>query len=517
MTLLTDAEMAKALLGTTALPPGLAALRARAAEAWAYHRLDPYPLYHFREWKGEDRGPLPRCLPIAKSIVRRGARFLFGKPLTLTCPGNTAWESFVRRAWLKNGLGARLVPMAERAALESGVVLKFSYDSAKADCPLAIQSLSIVDQVRLYASPHDRTTVLMARVQYPYFDAAQKKTCWYREEWTAAEEVHYVPLEDGGVNGSSVSRFDPDASDAWVRDDAASKPNPFGVIPLLYIKNYETDDVWGGQDLADLYRVLDNIHLTYHLMNKSNQFDSEINPIFFDVDLDAQDIDKPLKPGQPMDLKSDNAEGGGHAGRVEFPSGGNSLRPAMMEYAKDLKKQVIAAAASVEVDQSEFTNKGNLTVAVLEQLFQAQIEGTDEKRKSWGEFGLVPFFALVAQGISNAGAALGVDTGLGINPDDPDTYELTLGWSPYFPMSEDEKAAKTARIQDQEQAGYVTHDRAIEEVAPMEGRTDIEALKEELKTAEPYFPPVPPLPPGDVTDLEAGVKWMQRLGGDSSK
>ena len=73
-------KLAAGLIGTGSLPPGLDWMREHAREARAYHMLDPYPLYHFRDWKSEERGALPRCLPIAKSIVRRGARWLFGDP-----------------------------------------------------------------------------------------------------------------------------------------------------------------------------------------------------------------------------------------------------------------------------------------------------------------------------------------------------------------------------------------------------------------------------------------------------
>ena len=502
--MLTDKKiMAAALIGTRSVAPGLKALKASAAEAWAYHTLNPYPQFHFQSWQVEDRGPRPRCVPIAKSIVQRGARFLFGKPLQLMCAGNSTWETFLREAWTANGMDARLVPLAVRGALETGVVLKFAYDDQNTDKPLTIQTLSIVSQVRLFYDPHDRDSVLMARVQYPYFDAVQDKTLWYREEWTAEEEVHYAPLPDAGA----ASNFDPDTSESWVESSRAA--NPFGLIPMLYVKNLETDDVFGASDLQDLYRVLDNLHLTFHLMN-------------IDGELDEEDIDKPLKPGQGVDLQT--REGALAQAKVEFPTGGNSLRPAMMEYAKEIKQQIIAAAGSVEVNIADGSHMGNMTRAVLTQTFLPQLEITEEKRKSWGQGGLVAFFALVARGITNAGADLG------ISADNPATSAVTLKWPEYFELSEDEKAARTGRIQEQELAGYVTHDRAIEEIAPMEGRTDIEALKKDLaaeavqkakEAAATLTATDPNAAPGaadpSLTNTENEIKGLNRLGGDTGK
>jgi hypothetical protein len=464
----TPEELAKALIGTKHLPPGLAALKARSAEARAYHALEPYPLYHFRDWKIEDRGPLPRCMPLPKSIINRGARWLFGKPVRIQCAGNEALEKFLTTAWEQNRMQTRLRPMAVNGALDGGVVLKFSYDSTREERPLSIQSLNLVSQARLYYDPHDRDRLLMARIQYPYFDAASGSTFWYREEWTDAEEVHYVPLK---METLQAAKGDPDACQGWEIESRAV--NPFGLIPVSHIRNIDQDDVWGEGDLWDLYRVIDRFNLTYHLMDKSNQFDSTLNPVFIDLDLSDEDIERPLSPGQP--LAAETTKGEGQQGKVVYPPSGNSLRPAMMEYAREVKKQLLSAASSSELDQAEVTNKGNLTAAVLELIFQPQIDLTNDKRKSWGTDGLAAFLARAARGLRN----LGVQN-LGVT-DNPDTYAVALKWSPYFELSDEEKQVRTDRLKVQEDNAYLPHDRAVEEVSQMEGRHDLKQLKQELE------------------------------------
>ena len=512
--MLSDMEMAAALIGTKSLPSGLSAIRSLSREARAYQSQKPYPLYHFRDWKTEDRGPLPVCLPLAKSIVERGAKWLFGKPVQLTVADNTALETALRDIWEDNQMDSRLRPMAKNAALDGGVVLKFAYDKSRADCPVQIMALSLIDEVRLYAHPHDALHILMARVQYSYFDAATGKTLWYREEWTDAEEVHYKEVANETLT-SAEGQGDPDTYDGWEITTRAK--NPFGVIPLHLVKNLETDDVWGAGDLWDpaegngLYRTLDRIHLTYHLMDRSNQFDSEVNPIFIDLELDDQDIDKPIQPGQPLDLHSSSEA---KQGRVEMPHGGNGLRPAMMEYAKDMRKQVLEAASSVYVDQAEFSNKGNLTSAVLEQLYQPQIELNNEKRKSWGPGGLEPFLSRLARGLAAAGVP---SLGVARNSADSDiSIKITFG--EYFAMSEDEKTAKTGRLQEQEIAGYLPHDRALEEISQMEGRTDVEALKKEI-AAQPAPTPTandPSLQTANLQNMETEIKGLTKVGGAES-
>lgn len=510
--MLSDTEMAAALINNKSLPAGLSQVRALSREARAYQAQKAYPLYHFQDWQTENRGPLPVCLPLAKSIVERGAKWLFGKPVQLTVAANAALETKLRDIWTQNKMDSRLRPMAKNAALDGGVVLKFAYDKTRADCPVVIMALSLVDEVRLYTHPHDAQKVLMARVQYPYLNAVTGKTMWYREEWTDAEEVHYHDVEADLMTSntnltSGAAQANPDAYDGWLIE--SQEANPFGLIPLHQVKNLETDDVWGAGDLWDpaegngLYRTLDRIHLTYHLMDKSNQFDSEVNPIFIDLEMDDQDIDKPLQPGEAVDAKSEE----GKQGKVEFPRTGNGLRPAMMEYAKDMRKQVLEAASSVYVDQAEFSNKGNLTSAVLEQLYQPQIELNNEKRKTWGPGGLEPFLARMARGLAAAGVP-----GLGVSKTDT-SAEIKVKFGDYFSLSEDEKAAKTGRIQEQEVAGYLPHDRAIEEISQMEGRTDVEALKKEL-AAEPR-PSLTEQDPG-VGNMEAEIKGLDKVGGNNS-
>lgn len=495
--------MAAALINTTTLPPGLNVITNLSAEARAYYTLTPYPQFWFREWKTEDRGPLPRCLPLAKTVVNRGAKWLFGKPITLNCAGNETLETFLRDAWKANRMDTRLPAVARNGALDGGVALKFSYDETN-EKKLIIQPLSIVDQVRFFYDPHDRDNLLMARVQYPYFDAAAGKTFWYREEWTADQEVHYEPVADEDLNKFSIlsnNNFG-DTYQGW--KISSEEPNPFGLIPIVHIRNIENDDIWGGGDLLDLYRVMDRINLTYHLMDRSNQFDSEHNPIFIDADLDEQDIDRPLQPGEPLTLESKEGE---HQAKVHFPEARGSLRPAMMEYAKDLRRQVLAAASSVEVDSAEITNKGNLTSAVLQQIYLPLIEATEEKRKTYGQDGIAHFLSLAARGLSNAGVSLDVT-------DDPDSYHVEIGWPEHFGLSQDELSAVTARTQEQVISGFLTQDRAVERIAQAEGIEDAKALQDELDR-EPH-PSATAIDP-TLAATQQTQSALNSVGGQGSK
>jgi len=458
------------LLGVKARPAGLDSVRSASAEAWAYHTLKPYPLWAFRNWKTEDLGPLPRCMSHAKRIVRRGARFLFGKGIEISAPGNEVLEEFLRHVWASNNMPARMVAAAEKGAIEGQIALKFAWDPSRPKCPVSIQTLSAATDCQFFYDPHDKSRLLMVRVQYCYQPPGGKKM-WYREEWTATQEVHYFD-----VPSESLGKQDPDTF-TWTESSRA--PNPFGVIPVVHIKNLEVDDTLGVGDLWELYRILDDVNLAYWHQKRCNQFDSTINPYFIDLDLEDEDIDKPVRPGQPIALQSTNSHGEGQQGKVIFPSGTNDTREALRQYAKDLEKQLNDAAGTVNVDQAEFTNKGNLTTAVLEQLYALLIETTQEKRKSYGQNGIEPFLEALALGLAKIG--VGAELIGPASETAPDSWDVQVSWPPFFELSPEEKELEVGRTQEEELAGYITHERAIERIAQINGVRDIPALKEELE------------------------------------
>ena len=476
---MTDAQMAAGLINTRHLPVGLTRAQEMAKQARAYHRQKPYPYYHFKDWNTDERGPLPRCLSLAKTAVKRGATWLFGKPIQLNCSGNEALAAYLRAAWAMNRMPSRLRAIGIRAALDSGVALKFAVDETDPRNPFSIQSLSLMEQARLYPHPHDRSRLLMARVQYPYHDAATGKTMLYREEWTAEEEVHYEPLEMARLgNAENIA----DTTDQWVI--ASQTENKFGVIPVHLCRNLEADDFWGAADWWSLeeedglFRVFDRLNLTFHLMDRSNQFDSTINPIFIDLEPLEEDAGRAKEPGEAVHLESAKADDAGSQGKAVFAPSGNNLRPAMREYAGDLRRDLLEAVSTVLLDPGEVTNKGNLTTAVLEIIYAAQIDITTEKRKSMGEDGLAAFLSLAARGLQNAGVKLGVT-------DSAESSAVQLGWSDFFAPSDDEKTARTDRTITQESQGYLDHGRAIERIARMEQISDVEQLKKDVPAQAP--------------------------------
>ncbi|MES1227770.1 MAG: hypothetical protein ABUL72_03810, partial [Armatimonadota bacterium] len=174
---------ARELIGVKGAPAEYKAMAARAEEATAYYFQNPYPWYAFSDWNTEDRGPLPRCMPLVRNTINRGARWLFGKSPAITIPSNRRLEEFIVRCWDESGMASKMVTAAQQGAREGGVVIMFRYDESTQP-PLKFVVLSVKDQCRLFFDPHDVDTLLMLRVQYPYYRASEQRWYWHRQEWT---------------------------------------------------------------------------------------------------------------------------------------------------------------------------------------------------------------------------------------------------------------------------------------------------------------------------------------------
>lgn len=467
------------LLGTKYVPEGLSYIAQVAKRATAYHTLTPYPWFGFSDWKTEDRGTLPKCLPFTRAIVKRGARWLFGRELDLVV-SNASLSELLNEEWRIRKMPSKLVILAENAAQEGSYCIKFSIDQETKGIKFSV--LSQINNVRVYLDPQDQERMLMARIIIPYYDATDGKYYLYREEWTEDYYVKYHPLqiqyaqdptysfgqvmyiagtnmlpEDGRVSWSVKSRVD----------------NPYGVIPLVVIQNIDKNTQWGMGDLWTLEPIIDRVNLTYHLMDKSNQFDSTPTPIFIDAVLEDDVTNKSISPGDIQSIKTDDVEGSGLQAKFGLLEASGKLRPYMGDYAESLMKMVYDAAGSIKIDPTDVSNKGNLTQSVLAQLYGPLIDTTDEKRRNYGTYGIVPLIQKLIYAMNKTGLWKGKVS----IPKDPD---VAISWPDYFPLSDAEIQQRLTRLIAQEQAGLTTKDRVIRAMANADGIDDVDALLEEL-------------------------------------
>lgn len=459
------------LLGTRYNPPGFDTVRAISRVAKAYHSLSPYPAFSemTRNWKTEERGPFPRCRPFVRRIVNRGARWLFGKPVTFRVGEDKESAELVNQAWTENDMNRRSVAMATTGALSGGVVLKWSYDKDQTETGARIHVLDPAEQTRLY---WEDEMLLMARVQYPFFDATTGKWIWYREEWTddifrVYEELPLNAVTPLSPTGDPYS-FAPvaDVYDKW--EIKSEERNPFGIIPLWYVRNSEVGREFGEGDLWNCYHIIDQVNYTYDLAHKHNQKFVDPSKAYIDLEPSTDDAPDASGPGGAEVLET--KEGAPAQGKVQALETDGSMRGPLREFTQDLLRDLFDTVGAVDVSPEEITNKGNLTSAVLTQLYAPLIEITDSKRTCYGEDGVCVFFERMSRGLAAVNAQ-------GWKPLD----DVQIHWPAYFDVPEEEKTAAVTRQSLMVTNRFTTQKRAVQELAKLDGVIDVNDLLVEIE------------------------------------
>lgn len=460
---------AEDLINTTALPAGLREARILARKAKAYHSLRPYPFVAFQEWKVEERGPLPICRPFVKHIVQKGADWLFLKPVHFKVEDDKALTDLVNKVWNDNCMGSRATGMAVTGALSGAVDLKWSKPDKDKD-DVTIEVYDPTEHTRFYFDQTDPTKLLMARIQVPFYDYLTKKWFWKREDWTDDTWTTYDPLpcrENAEQTGLNPYKF-ADEADKSQFLNPNTVANPFGIVPFWRVKNQESGDEWGFGDLWPYYQVVDQINFQRDLGHKENQKRSD--PKLAYIDLTQPNNEAPDMSGAPGAVEVLVSEDG-KEGRIEVVEGSHDILAEIKIFADDLKRELYAAVGSVDFGPEDVTNKGNLTTAVITQLYAPLIEATERKRTLYGEDGVSVFFERMCKGLAKASVKGWKET-----------EDVQTVWPQVVEMTEEEKTVAVTRQQTMVDSAFTTHERATREIAVQDGVVDVDELVKEVET-----------------------------------
>lgn len=455
------------LLGTTNLPFGHEMQRDAAYRARAYHALKPYPYFGFRDWKVEDRGPHPRCRPLVRAIVRKGARWLWGRPCQVKVAEG---GSPLADLWSAERMQSRLKAAAEQGGQDGGYVLKWSW--ARGDQWPKVRVLNAIDNVRMYWDPDDPEQLLMARSQWPSYDARTGRVVWHREDWTEDWCVVYRPVEQAQITGSTLPILNPynavahiDQYGGWQVE--TQERNAAGVIPFAYVRNDEGIGAWGTGDLWQLWESIDQLNFTHALEHADNQL--AVRPFTYYIDLQPETSDRPapIAPddGEAMVTRPDAKS----QGRIEQVQRDSAVREPLSQFAKALEREIYEAAGASYVDSAEITNKGNLTRAVMRLLYANQIETTEEKRRAQGASGVCRFLEDMALGMSRLRA-----------PGWSETQGVEIAWPDYFDLVAEDINLEIATLNAAVENHFMPHERAVLRVANMYDCEDPEAWLSEV-------------------------------------
>jgi hypothetical protein len=93
-----------------------------------------------------------------------------------------------------------------------------------------------------------------------------------------------------------------------------------------------------------------------------------------------------------MDVRTVEPEDGAPAkkGDAKILESTGKIREHITNYSNDLKEMLFDTTGAVFPRQDQVTNKGSLTQSVLIQMYAPLLEITNEKRKTYGNNGILP-------------------------------------------------------------------------------------------------------------------------------
>lgn len=457
------------LINTPHQPERYLGIRYEAAKARAYNNLQPYPMFGFGNWKEEERGILPKCRPFVKHIIGQSASWLFGRPVEFKCKNESILKN-VTEVWDANQMGQKMLMASKDAGQTGGVFLKFSYNQAD-EVPVRIAILDGVDHVRLYFDPHNSEKLIMVRIQYPYWNALEGKWYWFRQEWTDSLEVNYEAKPHPGQN-SEKPDYDPyqavsevDKSE-WV--ESGRIPNQFKVIPGCLVKNLNEGGNYGRGDLWGFWPIIDQLNFNADLGHKDSQRKVWPKEVYIDAAPAPGDAPGQAEANGVEEVRSLNTDG--HQAKVELLEAKSPIREYMADDYDKLLAELYEAVGAVSVKPETITNKGNLTQAVLMQMYAPLIAKTAEKRECWGENGICKFLEIMCAGLSNMKVKGWVKD-----------VDIKPVWPTWFQLIEDDLQAMATRYSTMVEAGFTTPERATRVLAQAEGVEDIEELLKETE------------------------------------
>lgn len=484
------------LIGTKIAAPRQNEMALASWQSWDYYNGNPYPAHAFgpKQWP-RDKGPLPTALPLCEEIINEGSEFVFrnGAP-TFSVPDDPDADALIQDVIRWNRLGELWVPTAIAAANQGALAAKLSVDLDDAECPVRVTFLDVPQECRVWVDPHDRTRILMARVQYPYRDLSDGEWYYYREEWTADLYAVYEPKPAGQAqiaNPMLLPGYTVHLGDEGDWHIARLEDNPFGLVPFTVIRNRAVKgNPLGTGDCWRVFRIVDRIALTMHGEDRANQLHSEPIPVVTNAEIDNEG---PLIPGEPISVRNEDREGAPADFKLVEPTG--RARVMTQWDIDEWKDHVYRAVGLSRVDPAEVTNKGNMTALAFAMTYARTIATSDLKRELWGRSGMCVFFRNMLVALNRLG---GVKEAAKVT----ESTEVSVEWPPYFEQTDQDKADLTDRTSKQVAVGFLPLERGAERVARAEKipANEIEDLLKELKARRET---VAPKSKGDATDNDA--------------
>lgn len=441
--------------------------RREAAAVWSHVKGICYPRFGFQSARVDKEGPLPTPLPLARTIINQITTNLFGVVPELLC-SNEKVKSALWPVW-----EYQLVPMLQTIRNKGGVfgsaLIQFQVTALKE------VKFTLHDCRHYYAitNPINVDEVLAIVLRYPILNPTPKSGSsswiWHTEIWTDKVCITLKSKGDGienfGFNYGDDLPFM--YSQAWeqmfigdLSEDniESTTEHGLGVLPFVQITNkLDVAANYPHGDLFNLRHILRRLDLVYHLMDISNQTEARPTKVFINA-VDKEEVPSMVGPGATIELESAVTEDG-----IVLPASVQQLeaiggmRTHMTTFACDLRSMLYETVGVVLPRAEDITNKGNLTPAVMGQMYSPMQIGLTAYQIQYGDFGIIPLLKKLCIALKLAKS----ETEL--------LSTFKLKWGVTAPVDEQQKLYEVERILRELDAGLISNENAIRKISALEG------------------------------------------------
>jgi len=463
-------------------PDAVRSLLLREAGAiWSHYHGHPYPLWGFANIRDSVEGQFPTALPVTKKIVNSITDNLWANPPELT----SSEFSDKEMAYLTK-IFELAMPKIIKARTVAGIfgesLLWISNADRKDEVRFEVRDPR--DYFIIYAD-HERTQIEKVFFHYP-FQTSDGKWFWRNEVWSKDEIIRYKNIPaDPNFNEAGMSAYAMNSLSGFLYGQTFDSlytagldkleidrktDNLLGFIPGVLVINEDTINPLDRGDLHNLRPIIRRVDLVYHLMDRNNQRNGKVITALINA-VDAEGEEGQIDLGDQVSINSvvDPDTGEIMQADIRLLEARGAAVGYMERYADDLRAMLYEVCNVVVPRMDDVTNKGNMTPAVFQQMYQPITAGLNKLRLVHGnavlEFLIKAFLALKGKPEKASDSSLSEIISYGR------IYwcdYLDLTWKRVWAGSEQERLYATDRILREIDAGVIPPEKGIALIAELE-------------------------------------------------
>lgn len=270
---------------------------------------------------------------------------------------------------------------------------------------------------------------------------------WFCREWTATEEIYYVPWKviDEKTLIAEGKQYTP------TKDESKSSAHVFGFVPFLWIKNLPTlneDDLDGECTFSSIIPNIIEIDYQLSQLGRGLKYSAEPMLLIKSDEPIAGTVDKSKGNALCLDAEGD-------AKMLEIKG---DFAEVVIKYCETLRKLSLEVVGANRIDPEKLKNAQS--GKAIELMNQSLVWLTSKLRLSYGE-ALVSLIRMIIRATETYPIQIGKNKYKNVEM----PKDLNLIWPPYFLPTSLEKQADANTLATLKENGLISTETAVNNLA----------------------------------------------------